>query len=265
MGDLRVSALLIYPVKSLGGIALDSSQVDCFGLHHDRRWMVVDEAGLMRTQRQLPRMTLVQTELMAEGLRLSTADGDAIVINTPSEGERSLVKVWIDACRALDGGDAAAAWLSRFLGEPSRLVFFPDDELRQVDRNFANQGERTAFSDGFPLLLISQPSLDELNSRLDTPVTMRRFRPNLVVDGCEPYAEDSWQKLRIGDLTLRVVKPCSRCVIPTIDLETGKKGAEPLKTLAGYRMRENKIYFGQNVIAEGEGNIEVGMPVEIIC
>jgi uncharacterized protein YcbX len=94
---------------------------------------------------------------------------------------------------------------------------------------------------------------------------MRRFRPNLVVDGCEPYAEDSWQKLRIGDLTLRVVKPCSRCVIPTIDLETGKKGAEPLKTLAGYRMRENKIYFGQNVIAEGEGNIEVGMPVEIIC
>ncbi|MCW8983326.1 MAG: MOSC domain-containing protein, partial [Gammaproteobacteria bacterium] len=194
----------------------------------------------------------------------SAPDSKSIKISYPKDSERSLVKVWNDQCAAIDGGDEAAEWLSQFLGEPSRLVYFPEDELRQVDPNFANAGERTAFSDGFPILLISQSSLDDLNARLESPVTMQRFRPNLVIDGCEPFAEDGWQKIRIGDITLRIVKPCSRCVIPTIDLETGMKGAEPIKTLASYRMRENRIYFGQNVIAEGCGQIEVGMAVEIL-
>lgn len=265
MGDLKVSALSIHPVKSLGAIALDSVNVDRFGLHNDRRWMVVDAAGVMRTQRQLPRMTLVQTELIDGVLRLSAPGCDALTITVNLDSERSIVRVWNDRCSAIDCGDEAALWLSRFLGEPSRLVYFPDSELRQVDPDYANRGEGTAFSDGFPLLLISQPSLNDLNGRLASPVTMQRFRPNLVVDGCAPYAEDGWQKIRIGGLTLRIVKPCSRCVIPTIDLETGEKGAEPIKTLAGYRMRENKIFFGQNVIAEGEGTIEVGMAVEVLA
>ena len=264
MGEFKVSALSIHPVKSLGGIALDHAQIDRFGLAYDRRWMVVDEVGVMRTQRQLPRMTLVQTERVGDGLRLKAPGCDALNITVSEDGQRSKVRVWDDTCSAIDCGDNAAEWLSHFLGEPSRLVYFPDDELRQVDPGYANMGERTAFSDGFPLLLISQPSLDDLNSRLDIPVPMRRFRPNLVIDGCAPYAEDGWQKMRIGGITLRIVKPCSRCVIPTIDLETGEKGVEPIKTLAGYRMRENKIYFGQNVIAEGTGRIEVGMSVEIL-
>jgi len=264
MGELKVSGLSIHPVKSLGAISLDSVQIDQFGLRNDRRWMVVDEAGVMRTQRQLPRMTLVQIELIGDALRLSAPGCESLNIAVNQDSERSLVKVWEDQCNAIDCGDTAALWLSQFLGESSRLVYFPDSELRQVDPDYARAGERTAFSDGFPMLLISQPSLDELNSRLDSPVTMRRFRPNLVIDGCEPYAEDGWQKIRIGGITLRIVKPCSRCVIPTIDLETGEKGAEPIKTLASYRMRENKIFFGQNVIAEGEGKIEVGMDVEIL-
>lgn len=264
MGELKVSGLSIHPVKSLGAISLGSVHIDPFGLHNDRRWMVIDEAGVMRTQRQLPRMTLVQTELNGDNLRLSAPGCDVLDIRLNKESERSLVTVWGDQCSAIDCGDEAATWLSRFLTEPSRLVYFPDSELRQVDPDYARVGERTAFSDGFPMLLISQPSLDELNSRLDSPVTMRRFRPNLVIDGCDPYAEDGWQKLRIGGIILRIVKPCSRCVIPTIDLETGEKGAEPIKTLASYRMRESKIFFGQNMIAEGEGKIAVGMDVEIL-
>ena len=265
MSELKVSALSIHPVKSLSAIVLDSAQIDRFGLAGDRRWMVVDEAGVMRTQRQLPRMTLVRTELIGDGLRLSAPGYESLNITVNYDSERSLVRVWDDQCNAIDCGDEAALWLSRFLAEPSRLVYFPDSELRQVDPGYANVGERTAFSDGFPLLLISQPSLNDLNSRLDSPVTMRRFRPNLVIDGCEPYAEDGWQKLRIGGITLRIVKPCSRCVIPTINLETGEKGTEPIKTLAGYRMRESKIFFGQNMIAEGEGRIEVGMAVEVLA
>ncbi|MDH3354374.1 MAG: MOSC domain-containing protein [Chromatiales bacterium] len=265
MSRFRVSGLSIYPVKSLGDSSLERAQIDRFGLRHDRRWMVVDDAGMMRTQRQLPQMTLIQSQVVDGALVLISPDGDLLNVKVPADSERLLVTVWNDECRAIDCGDEAATWLSNILGDPSRLVYFPDDEMRQVDPNFANLGEQTAFSDGFPLLLISQPSLDDLNGRLDSPVTMRRFRPNLVIDGCEPYAEDGWQKLKIGGLILRIVKPCSRCVIPSIDLETGKKGAEPIKTLASYRMRDNKIYFGQNVIVEGEGTIEVGMAVEVLA
>jgi uncharacterized protein YcbX len=137
-----------------------------------------------------------------------------------------------------------------------------------VDLGYAQQGDRTAFSDGFPLLLISQASLDDLNSRLtqnqQQPVTMNRFRPNLVVSGCEAFAEDGWKKIRIGEITFRIVKPCSRCVIPNIDIETAERGNEPARMLASYRKRDNKIFFGQNVIAENEGELTIGMPVENI-
>lgn len=165
---------------------------------------------------------------------------------------------------ALDCGDEAAAWLSRFLEMECRLVFFPEDEIRQVDPTYARSGDRTAFSDGFPVLLISQASLDDLNRRLKTPVAMRRFRPNLVVSGCEPFAEDGWKQIRVGEVTFRVVKPCSRCVIPNIDPDTAEKSAEPTRTLSGFRRRENKIFFGQNLIADGMGKLELGMPVEVL-
>jgi uncharacterized protein YcbX len=145
------------------------------------------------------------------------------------------------------------------------LVFFPDDEVRAVDPRYAQPGDRTAFSDGFPLLLISQASLDDLNGRLDTPISMLRFRPNLVVQGCAAFAEDHWKEMRIGDLRFRIVKPCSRCIIPSIDPATGERGLEPLRTLASYRKRGDKIYFGQNVIADGQGEIRVGMTVELMA
>ncbi len=266
MSNLRISELSIYPVKSLGGISLQQSALERFGLHNDRRWMVVDDRGRYLTQREKSRMCLIQPQPLDHGLRLSAPGMDKLEIAHTARMPAREVHIWDDTVTALDCGDAAAGWLSRFLDTDCRLVYFPDDGQRAVDPAYARPGDITAFSDGFPLLLITQASLDDLNGRLPEPLPMRRFRPNLVIDGSEPYAEDHWKRLRIGDLTLRVVKPCSRCVIPTIDPATGERNAdaEPLRTLAGYRMRDHKIFFGQNIIADGEGRLEVGQAVEVL-
>jgi uncharacterized protein YcbX len=264
MTNLTVSGLSIYPVKSCREVKKNSALVEAFGLKNDRRWMVVDTNGVMLTQRKIARMCLIQPEVTETGLVLSTATMDNLYVEIPLDNQKINVKVWADHCQAFDAGDEAASWLSQVLSTTCRLVYFPDNEFRQVDLDYANEGDKTAFSDGFPLLLISQASLDDLNQRLLTPITMNRFRPNLVISGCQPFAEDSWKKIRIGDITFRIVKPCSRCVIPSINIETAEREDEPTKTLAQYRKRDNKIFFGQNVIADGIGNIAVGMPVDII-
>ena len=263
MTNILVSELSIYPVKSCRETALLSTQVENFGLTNDRRWMVVDESGVMLTQRQHSKMCLIQPKLDANGLLLTSKGVDSIHVGVPTTNKIT-VKVWEDYCQALDAGDVAAKWLTRFLLTPCRLVYFPDNEFRQVDLTYANKGDKTAFSDGFPLLLIAQESLDDLNSRLDSPVPMNRFRPNLVVQGCESFAEDSWKKIRIGDVTFRIVKPCSRCIIPSINIKTAIREDEPIKTLINYRKRDNKIFFGQNVIADTTGEIAVGMAVDVI-
>jgi uncharacterized protein len=265
MTELKVSELAIYPVKSFARIPLQAASVQRFGLENDRRWMVVDAGGKFLSQRQHARMCLVQPALSGEDLCLQAAGMPDLIVPRPAGRDRRRVSVWDDLCNALDCGDAVAAWLSRFLAIDCRLVYFPDDEVRAVDPHYAQPGDRTAFSDGFPLLLISQASLDDLNSRLDTPVSMARFRPNLVVAGGEAFAEDHWKEIRIGDIRFRIVKPCSRCTIPRINPASGEHGPEPLRTLAGYRKRGDKIFFGQNVIADGEGELRVGMPVELIA
>ncbi len=264
MREIKVSELAIYPVKSLRQIRLNNILIDSLGFKFDRRWMVVDENWKMITQRKKARMCLVQPILENNNLTLQTAGMPDISVSSSLNSPRQLVSVWEDSCMAVDCGDEVADWLSRFLELDCRLVFFPEDEVRRVDTDFAQAGERTAFSDGFPILLISQASLDDLNQRLSTPVAMRRFRPNLVVSGCEPFAEDNWKMIRIGELNFRIVKPCSRCIIPNIDPDSGRKSAEPTRTLSTFRRRENKIFFGQNVIANGEGQLETGMSVEII-
>lgn len=264
MTDFRVSGLSIYPLKSCREISLESSEVENFGLKNDRRWMVVDEKSVMLTQRKIAKMCLIQPELTDQGLILKTASMEPLYIETPLSGNTCSVQVWDDQCHAYDAGDEAANWLSHVLSTNCRLVYFPDNEFRQVDLNFANEGDKTAFSDGFPLLLISQASLDDLNQRMDSPITMNRFRPNIIVEGCQPFAEDSWKKICIGDITFRIVKACSRCIIPSINIETAEREKEPLRTLVSYRKRENKIFFGQNVIANSTGNIDIGMSVEII-
>ena len=264
MSSIKVSQLAIYPVKSLRQVSLDASEVDHFGLHNDRRWMVVDQNGNYITQRKVARMCLIDAFVIDDQLSLSAPGMSDISVAKPTIDTILQVTVWDDQCNAFDCGGEIASWLSQFLQIECRLVFFPDNEIRIVDQTYAQENDRTAFSDGFPILLISEASLDDLNSKLDSPVSMARFRPNLVVKGCDAFAEDDWKLIKIGDLTMRVVKPCSRCVIPSIDIETAEKGSEPTRTLSSYRRRDNKIFFGQNVIANGVGRIEVGMDVEIL-
>jgi uncharacterized protein YcbX len=264
MSDVVVSELAIYPVKSLRQVPVQSSSIDMCGLKHDRRWMVVDAEDRMLTQRKISRMCLIQPALNEQGLSLQALDMQTLQVNNITEKEKRIVTVWKESCNAQDCGDEAAHWLSQFLQVECRLVYFPDDEVRKLDQNYAQKQDRTAFSDGFPVLLISQASLDDLNSRMDEDIPMARFRPNIVVSGCEPFDEDGWKRLKIGDLKLRVVKPCSRCVIPSIDIITAERGEEPTRTLLKYRKRENKIYFGQNAIIDGYGEISEGMAVEVL-
>lgn len=268
MPDLIISELAIYPVKSMRQILLKKTAIEMGGLKHDRRWMVVDAKGVMLTQRNLARLCLIQPELINPeidcSLLLHAPDMPDIKVSVPDGAAMRRVKVWEDEVNACDAGDDVAVWLSRFLDLQCRLVYFPDNEIRIVDQTYARPDDRTAFSDGFPILLTTQASLDDLNSRMNETIAMARFRPNIVVSGGKAFAEDHWKILKVGDVFLRVVKPCGRCVIPSIDIASGERGSEPTKTLITYRKRGNKIVFGQNVIVDGDGTIETGMSVEVI-
>lgn len=264
MADLRLTALYRYPVKSLRGERFDALEVGARGLLFDRHWMVVDAQGRFLTQRQQARMSLIGAHVGEHGdLRLTAGGMPEIRVSAGDAGRLGVV-VWGDSVEAVAVSRAADAWLSGFLGLDCRLVEFPAEVRRQVDPVYAAPHDQVGFADGFPFLLISQASLDDLNARLEEPVPMLRFRPNLVVSGCAPYAEDGWRRIRIGGLTFRVAKPCSRCIIPTIDPQTARRGSEPLRTLMSYRRRDNKVYFGQNLIHDSGGRLEAGMPVEVL-
>jgi len=265
MTRLRVTELWTYPVKSCRGVALDHASVEARGLRWDRHWMVVDTSGRFLTQRDLPAMATIVPTVTAAALVLRAPGRPDLVLPHGPAGDQAVVTVWGDTVEARTVSAAADRWLSQHLGVGCRLVRFPEDARRPVDPTYGAPGDETAFSDGFPLLLIGQGSLDALNSRLAQPLPMRRFRPNLVVAGAPPHAEDDWRRIRIGAITLRVVKPCSRCVITTVDPDQGvRAGAEPLETLATYRRRDGRVYFGQNVIPDGAGEIRVGDPVEVL-
>ena len=260
---MKLTEINIYPVKSLAGIALQSSPMDAMGLRYDRRWMLVTPAGKFITQRTHPQMVLIQPQL-ADGVLTLARQGmqDHHVAAVSADSASMQVEIWNDRVNALHISEQTDAWLTQAIHDPCRLVYIANDEIRQCDLLYADAGDHTGFADGFPLLLISQASLDDLNGRLQQPLSMKRFRPNLVVSGCAPYAEDGWRQIRIGDVTLRVVKPCSRCVITTVDPETGVKGpGEPLRTLARYRMRDNQVYFGQNLIHRQQGVLSVNQEV----
>lgn len=266
---LRLSALYRFPVKSLAGESLQRVVVDELGLWGDRRWMVVDAAsGRFVTQRQLGRMAQVGARWRdGETLELSAPGRHRLTVAVPPANEALRgVTVWGDSLEAPDAGDAAAAWLSDFLARDCRLVHVPLQRARQVDPAYAQPGDRVGFADGFPLLLIGQSSLDDLSARVGRPLEMLRFRPNLVVEGAAPYAEDDWGRLRIGEVEFERVKPCSRCAIPTLDPRSGERAedGEPLRTLASYRRDADGVYFGQNLIQRGTGVLEVGMPVTLL-
>jgi len=264
--SMHLSSLYRFPLKSAAGESLQRCASDSLGLLGDRRWMVVAAGtGRFLTQRVLPRMALLQAHWQGDtALKLAAPSMPELLVRVPDDKTMRCVQVWSANPVVPDAGETAAAWLSDFLGQACRLVYLPEDDGIQVDLDYARLGERTAFSDGFPFLLIGQASLDDLARRVGRPLEMLRFRPNLVVSGAEPYAEDGWKRIRIGQLTFRVVKPCSRCVIPTLDPVTGERAPdrEPLNTLLSYRKGPGGVFFGQNLIAEGRGELEVGMPVE---
>ena len=256
---LRLTGINIYPIKSAGGIALSEWEIDAFGLRYDRRWMVVDESGTFITQRTHPRMALVEVKI-GDGVLQIDAPGMRTLETSlhPAAAVVTQVVVWNFAGPSTWLGEEAAVWFSQFLATGCSLVHMGDDVVRRANPLFAPRDTRVSFADGYPILLISEESLADLNSRMARPLPMNRFRPNLVVAGGEAYAEDEWEKIRIGGMALRVVKPCFRCVITTTDQVTAGRGREPLRTLATYRRVNGEVMFGQNVVHETTGHLRIG-------
>lgn len=267
MSEITIRDLYIYPIKSCGGHRVDAAFATKRGLQDDRLLMIVDGEGSFLTQREYPTMALIEPTLGEELLTLRAPGMATLDLPLRTSGPHSYATVWNDQCQVIDQGKVVAEWLSDYLGTTARLVRLPDTFHRPVDPRYGRTpDDETSFADGYPFLLISQESLDELNRRLTTPVPMNRFRPNLVVQGCEPFAEDGWRQLQIGAVTFYPVKPCARCPIPTIDQATGAVGKEPLKTLATFRRTaEGKVMFGQNLLSSETGVIRVGDPVVVIA
>jgi hypothetical protein len=265
MATLHLTEINIYPIKSARGISLRSAQLDDMGLKFDRRWMVVDEHGHFLTQRTLPRMALIDVALKEDHLSVQSRGlGELTVPYRSSTHELLRVQVWNDELDAINLGPEAASWFTELLGFRCRLVQMPDNPSRFVDGKYAPASSPVSFADAFPLLLISEMSLKDLNERLIEPVPMNRFRPNLVIDGSYAFEEDSWRAFQIGSVSFRVAKPCARCTVPTVDQDTGESGKEPIRTLSTYRTRDSKVYFGQNLIHDSRGMLNVGDLVHAI-
>jgi uncharacterized protein YcbX len=258
-----VAALHVYPVKSCRGSDVSAAFVEPWGLAGDRRWMVVDEDGRFLSQRLTPRLALIRPEVREGGLRLSAPGCTAVDVATPVGGGEIKARVWDDDVVVRLAADEASAWVSDHLGRPAALVWLADPSQRPVDPSYARAGETVSLTDGFPLLLASSSSLEQLNGWLDDPLPMNRFRPNVVVSGSAPWAEDAWRRLPIGDVVLRVAKPCGRCLVTTTDQQTLERGPEPLRALAAYRNINGRLVFGQNLIPETTGTIHVGDEVRV--
>jgi uncharacterized protein len=261
---LRLTALHVYPIKSAAGLAPAEWDVDGLGLRYDRRWMVVDVSGRMLTQRSHPRLALVRPSVGDGILRIETVGMPALELPlSPGPSVALSVTVWDDTCAAGWTGERAARWFSELLETECGLVHIAETNARPVDPDYAPAGHRVGFADGFPFLLISEESLEDLNRRLEVPLPMNRFRPNLVIAGGEPFGEDRMGPFAIGGIRFAVVKPCDRCVVTTTDQATGERGPEPLRTLATFRRADRKVLFGQNVVHEGTGRLRVGDPLQV--
>ncbi|MGC8518122.1 MAG: MOSC domain-containing protein [Steroidobacteraceae bacterium] len=253
----RLQALHVYPLKSARGLSLARTTVGASGLAWDRHWMVVRSDGTFLTQRTHPRLARIATELTPEGLRLSREDGAPLLLPYQAPPPARPVRIWRDLCTGIDAGESAAAWVGALLGEPVRVVHAPPSPARHADPHYTGPDPPPlAFPDGFPLLVCTQASLDALNERLGAQLSMSRFRPNLVLTGVEPFAEDRFDTLRIGEVTVRLVKPCTRCIIPARDPLTGDADIDPMPVLRSFRFdpQLRGVTFGVNaVISAGVG------------
>jgi hypothetical protein len=247
-----VSEIWIYPIKSLGGIELESARVLHKGLEYDRRWMIVDEHNVCMTQRVFPVMALFKLSWGPGGFSIHFKN-ESLLLPFTVHGESFTAQIWDDKVEVYETDPAISEWFTEKIGVPCRLVAFPEKNTRPIDDRYAVIPDDVSLADGYPLLIIGQNSLNDLNNRMKTPSPMNRFRPNIVFTGGTPYEEDSWREFRIGNNRFVGVKPCARCVLTTVDQDTAEKGKEPLVTLATYRREGNNIYFGQNlVVLEGD-------------
>ncbi len=261
MKPLILTEIYIYPIKSLGGISLQSSKVFEKGLQYDRRWMLVDEAGMFMTQRIHNRMALLKVSLHHDHLyikNITNGEQVSFYVDTAPTGEQITAKIWDDTVDVIEVDSRLSDWFTEQLGIECKLVSFPENHSRPVDPKFKINDEHVSLADAFPFLIIGQSSLDDLNSRLKEKITINRLRPNFVFIGGSPFEEDLWRNFSIADNRFVGVKNCGRCDLITVNQETGKKGVEPLQTLSKYRKRENKIYFGQNAVAIDLGVVSVG-------
>ena len=277
---MNLSSINIYPVKSLKGIGLTKTMVEKRGLRHDRRWMLTDKANVFFTQREFPKMATIEVTVGDDSVKF-TANGstDLIVPLMPGTQDRRQVTIWQSVCEGEVYDDGANSWFSEVLGIDCQLVYMPDATERHVNERFDTGNDIVSFADGYPLMMLGENSLAELNSRLPETLPMNRFRPNLVVAGSDAFAEGTWKRIRIGDVTFRVVKPCVRCVMTTVDQTSGEfDGKEPLKTLASYRMAKdvyplsyeakglssNGVLFGENLIPDSPGLMAIGDTLEVL-
>lgn len=266
MSNIKIQDIYIYPVKSLGGIRVEHAMLEKRGLQHDRRWMLTDENNRFLSQREMAQLTLFVVSPQNSGFKIRTCFGNNEEFDLPfqtEQGEKIKVKIWEDECEAIEYIEGSK-WFSKQLGIKCKLVYMPEATHRFVDKVYAYNNEVVSFSDAYPVLLIGQESLDDLNSRLLASIGMERFRPNLVTIGSKAFAEDEWKKIRINDIAIKIAKPCARCVIPSINPLTAEIEKEPNATLSKFRSRDNKIYFGQNLLPENGGMISCNDKVEII-
>lgn len=281
-----ISSLHVYPVKSCAGHELTRAELDDRGIRDDRSWIVVGDGGSPEppgssgssgplgprsplsplTQREAPSLALVQPALSSGGLALTAPGMEDLPVPRIEEGATWNVDVWGDLCDGTDQGEDAAEWFSTYLDMSCRLLCFSPGFVRPVDPDYARRpGDQVGFADGFPLLVISEASLADLNARLETPIRMNRFRPNVVVADCPPYAEDTWKRVRAGDLEIDLVKPCGRCATTLVEQESGTPGKEPLRTLATYRRFGRPApSFGHNAVHRSPGVLEAGMAIQIL-
>ena len=263
---IRVKSLHIYPLKSGAANSLVQSEVESIGLKGDRRFMLISEDNRFITQRDFPRMARIRVGLLPSLISFSADGVQDLAISLPLQRKKNeTVTIWKDRVEGEVFIGEGRDWFSLYLGVPCRLIYQPDDSFRAVDPFYGGLKDGVSLADGFPVLLTTEASLQVLNNRLDEPVPMNRFRPNVVVTGTQPFEEDEWKLFSIGSVLFEVVKPCARCMVITIDQDTGMATREPLETLAGFRKQNGKVLFGQNAIPRSTGTIQVGDTVQVIA
>ncbi|MER5857012.1 MOSC N-terminal beta barrel domain-containing protein [Streptomyces sp900105245] len=273
MGNAEVQSIHVHPVKAFRGLSPREAVVEPWGLAGDRRWTLIDDGGKVVTQREQPRLALAAAEPLAGGgVRLSAPGRAPLTVTVPEPAATVPVNIFGTKVEAVPAAAAAHAWCSAYLEAEVRLVHMDDPATRRpVDARFALPGETVSFADGFPLLVTTTASLDALNSLVaegdrahEGPLPMNRFRPNVVVAGTEPWAEDHWSRISVGEVVLRAARTSARCVVTTTDQDTGVRGREPLRTLARHRRIDGRLVFGQNFVPLSTGTIRIGDPVRVL-